>query len=270
MVEPAGLLAFSDPAVERDPAKQNYYIGNQPMLQVASRRATGYRLGSVRDDQMEAKKPMLNKWKRAVLHLEGAADSVDLVSEKLSRHAERLRAGELTPQQFSDILSSGQRDLRYQGTAIFIIHAKRRYLITARHVVWDETSAKREVEKAIKQASRKSGEMRLLDVQMAQEWASGRIFHLIFRVPSLDEVAHAEQRNKFLMNLGAGVPGRAPYTFSEPQLDLAVISLDSRDRGFADELQQRGYEPVCSDEITGGLRRRVPTSLRSDSQLQQR
>jgi hypothetical protein len=44
---------------------------------------------------------------RAVLHLEGAADSVDL-SEDLSQHAERLRAGELTPQQFSDILFHGQ------------------------------------------------------------------------------------------------------------------------------------------------------------------
>jgi hypothetical protein len=117
---------------------------------------------------MEARKPMLNKWKRAVLHLEGAADSVDLVSEELSRHAERLRAGELTPKQLSDILSHGQRDLRYQGTAIFIIHAKRRYLITARHVVWDETSAKREVEKAVEEASRKSGDMRLLEVQMAK------------------------------------------------------------------------------------------------------
>lgn len=48
----------------------------------------------------------------------------------------------------------------------------------------------------------------------------------------------------FLMNLGAGGYDRAPYSFSDPDTDLAVISLDQRDDLFAADLEKRGYEPI--------------------------
>ena len=52
-------------------------------------------------------------------------------------------------------------------------------------------------------------------------------FPIIFRVPSLDELARGDvpKIGEFLMNLGAGVSSLTPYTFSDPSLDLAVISL---------------------------------------------
>ena len=54
------------------------------------------------------------------------------------------------------------------------------------------------------------------------------------------------------MNLGAGASFTVPYTFSTPDLDLALISLDQRDSRFADELQRLGYEPVPSEDIVDG------------------
>lgn len=54
---------------------------------------------------------------------------------------------------------------------------------------------------------------------------------------------------KFLMNLGAGAPCLAPYTFSDPTLDLAIISLDQRDSAFADELLALGYNPISIEQI---------------------
>ncbi len=57
---------------------------------------------------------------------------------------------------------------------------------------------------------------------------------------------------QFLMNLGAGVSWLAPYTFSEPSVDLAIVSLDSRDRQFTEELLARGYLPVTLEDISDG------------------
>ena len=54
------------------------------------------------------------------------------------------------------------------------------------------------------------------------------------------------------MNLGAGASVTVPFTFTDPQLDLALISLDQRDSRFADELTSLGFVPVTSNDITDG------------------
>lgn len=59
-----------------------------------------------------------------------------------------------------------------------------------------------------------------------------------------------EAKQEFLMNLQAGTLDTVPYTFSEPRLDLAIISLDQRHPEFADELHQRGYVPVGLEDIS--------------------
>jgi S1-C subfamily serine protease len=54
------------------------------------------------------------------------------------------------------------------------------------------------------------------------------------------------------MNLGAGASFTVPYTFSSPDLDLALVSLDQRDERFAEELISLGYSPIPSELIEDG------------------
>jgi S1-C subfamily serine protease len=54
------------------------------------------------------------------------------------------------------------------------------------------------------------------------------------------------------MCLGAGLPSLLPFTFSEPNVDLAIISLDARDSEFADELINLGYEPISMVDMADG------------------
>ena len=196
---------------------------------------------------------MLETWKKAVIHLECATDSEHFYDriKRIYELREKLDRGEISLQDFGNELISKFRDIRYHGTALFIIHKERRYLLTARHVVFDEVSAKRELQEEIQRISSLPEDIQKFLVQQAIERAENRIFNIIFRVPSLDEIikygpaAHLE----FLMNLSAGPYFTAPYTFSSPDLDLALISLDQRDSKFADQLIELGYEPISSDAI---------------------
>jgi hypothetical protein len=204
---------------------------------------------------------VLERWKRSVVHLECATDS-EHVYDRLKRIDELwvlLEQGKIEHRRFAEELLSRSRDVRFHGTALFLVHSARRYLLTARHVVWDERSAKRELEEEDKRALSWPEHMRQNLLESARERAKNNIFSIIFRVPSIDEVTSGKRDSRFLMNLGAGAPFTVPYTFSDPDLDLAVISLDQRDGKFADELQSLRYEPIPSEDITDG-----PTSEGQD------
>ncbi len=86
----------------------------------------------------------LERWKRCVIHLEGAADSAGL-DERMAHAqalAERIRADERPSEDALAELTRRSRDIRFRGTAIFLEHEGRRYLVTARHVLTDEESAR--------------------------------------------------------------------------------------------------------------------------------
>src|SRR5712672_1428196 len=91
---------------------------------------------------------MLEKWKRAVIHLECATDSEHFYDriKRMDEQRALLDQGRITHEQFAEEIVGRSRDIRFHGTALFLSHAGRRYLLTARHVVWDEHSAKRELE----------------------------------------------------------------------------------------------------------------------------
>jgi len=199
---------------------------------------------------------MLEKWKRAVVHLECATDS-EHIYDRLKRIDEQralLNQGKITPQMFADEISGHSRDIRFHGTALFLTHANRRYLLTARHVVLDTHSAEGELQEEARRALAWPEQSRPGLLQSALDRAQHNIFGIIFRVPSLDEMlgGSGTDPQSFLMNLGAGASSTVPYTFSAPDIDLAVISLDQRDKRFADELAARGFEPISSDELTDG------------------
>jgi Trypsin-like peptidase domain len=196
---------------------------------------------------------ILTRWKKAVIHLECAADSVDYRErikqwqEASSAHAE----GKLSTDELLRGLKGGSRDVRFHGTALFLKHEQRRYLLTARHVVWDERAAKRDIQGELDRMAERGRSGDEWELQRAQKHANDKIFSIIFRVPSLDELLLGQklQDREFLMNLGAGVPSLAPYSFSDPARDLAVISLDQRNRRFGDEIEEQGYEPVSLGDI---------------------
>lgn len=196
---------------------------------------------------------MHEEWKRAVVHLECATDSEHFYDhiKRIDELRIKLDQGEISQDEFGQEITGRTRDLRYHGTALFISHNERRYLLTARHVLFDELSAKREYEEELERSKSWPEGSREHILQSANERALNNIFNIIFRVPSLDEVLQkgTEAHKEFLMNLGAGASFTVPYTFSTPELDLALVSLDQRDSRFADQLIELGYEPISSDLI---------------------
>jgi hypothetical protein len=188
----------------------------------------------------------LQKWKKAVVNIEGAANSEsdDAYIKQIQQLSQQLWADQITVQQYMQGVIQGSRDIRFHGTAIFLEHNGQRYLLTARHVVWDSVAAKRDLEEL--QNSVFPGEL-----QWRQEKADNEIYRMIYRVPSLDEIKEANSTNsrspEVLMNLGAGCCD-LPYIFSKRELDLAVISLGN-DKRFGDELITLGYKPISIEDI---------------------
>ena len=196
---------------------------------------------------------MNEQWKRAVVHLECATDSEHFYDriKRMDELREKLDQHEISHEEFGEEIAGRSRDLRFHGTALFISHNERRYLLTARHVLFDEHSAKRELEEEAQRAESWPHHSREHILSYANERALNNIFNIVFRVPSLDEVASGgdSAHREFLMNLGAGASSTVPYTFSSPDLDLALVSLDQRDERFAEELIGLGYSPIPSDLI---------------------
>jgi len=196
---------------------------------------------------------MHEDWKKAVVHLECATDSEHFYDriKRMDELREKLDQGEISQEEFGHEITSRSRDLRYHGTALFISHNKRRYLLTARHVLFDKISADREYKEEPERTKSQPDNTLQFMLPYTKERALNKIFSIIFRVPSLDEVLQkgAKAHKEFLMNLGAGTSDSVPYTFSAPELDLALISLDQRDSKFADQLIELGYESISSNLI---------------------
>ncbi|EOG8941022.1 serine protease [Klebsiella pneumoniae] len=199
---------------------------------------------------------MSEQWKKAVIHLECAADSIHIydVIKRNSELIEKCEKNEISYDEYLEQSSIKNRDIRIFGTAIFIIHNKKRYLLTARHVLFDERSAYREAQEDVTRYESFPQDMRDSMLAGSSERNLNKIFNIIFRVPSLDEALTVKdfERTTFLMNLGAGNSMTVPYTFSSPDLDLALISLDRGGKDFADELIARGYIPISSELISDG------------------
>ncbi|MEH9001805.1 S1 family peptidase [Klebsiella quasipneumoniae] len=199
---------------------------------------------------------MSEQWKKAVIHLECAADSVHIY-DVIKRNNELIEKREKNEISYDEYLEQSRiktRDIRIYGTAIFIIHNKKRYLLTARHVLFDERSAYREAQEDVTRIESFPQDMRDSMLAESSKRNLNRIFNIVFRVPSLDEALTVKdfERTTFLMNLGAGTSMTLPYTFSPPDLDLALISLDRGSKDFADELIARGYVPIPSELISDG------------------
>jgi hypothetical protein len=224
-------------------------------LDLASRDCDSLTICSASAELAPERRSPMGKWKKAVIHLECATDSEHFYDriKRIEVLRNELEEGKITHAEFAEQISTKSRDIRYHGTAIFLSHHSKRYLITARHVLWDKHSAEREYQEELDRAQRCPEHMRPSLIELAKERAIDKIFGIVFRVPSLDEVlqGYSNRDRAFLMNLGAGTSFTVPYTFSSPDLDIAVVSLDQRDSRFADELISKGYESITLSDIGG-------------------
>ena len=191
---------------------------------------------------------MINSLKKSVIHLEGSANSENLFDVIASK---ARPDGSIDQDAVQQRLLQTQGSIRATGTATFLRHGGLRYLLTARHVVHDKWEAKREIERAKKQADEVQLQWAYDELTRTLEGAKYYIFHKIFRVPSLDEIVKSggHRTIPFIMNLGAGSKTNGRHSFSSPELDLAIISLDAFDRSFGDDLEQSGYIPIDSSAL---------------------
>lgn len=194
------------------------------------------------------------RWKRAVIHLEVAEDSLS-IRNRLDSLRALLDVDPQDRDEMERLSLLGNRDARWHGAALFVSRNERRYLLTARHVVYAELGAQRALEEKLQWIESGGAatppEWKEKLRKEAREERRDEICSMIFRAPSLEELLSGWDPNRaeFLMSLGAGTSGTVPFTFSDPELDLAVISLDARDARFADQLIAAGYVPISYDEI---------------------
>lgn len=192
-------------------------------------------------------------WKKAVVHLECATDSEKAIKAKQDdeKMMRKVTNGELSWEEYSNVIRSLGRDERSYGTALYVTQNQNRYLLTARHVLHDALGAKHHLEESKSYMPVRLEESPTHTDQNDEDY----IFEIIFRVPSFEEKrASAAKSPTFLMNLGAGVPNQRPYTFSNPAIDLAIISLDQSSifSEFGDDLDRNGFRPIDTAKVFDG------------------
>ncbi|MDE2104697.1 MAG: hypothetical protein KGL39_46100, partial [Patescibacteria group bacterium] len=87
------------------------------------------------------------KWKKAVVNLECASDSVPMAdwAKRAEATIKSLKPGQMPPQAIMDEVHKGLRDIRSIATAVFLRDTNDHYLVTARHVLFDIGSASRDL-----------------------------------------------------------------------------------------------------------------------------
>jgi hypothetical protein len=185
-------------------------------------------------------KNTLNRWKKAVIHLEVLADSKSF--EEKTQEMENKSFEEQ-----GKILRSNSDDIRRRGTAILFENEGKKYLLTARHVVFDELNAKKSFNQEVTRLKNNTPQQLFnTDVKRAEQRALNTICKKIVRVISFDEIASGHDTiGNFLFLLRD-----LEYTYSTPEIDLAIISLYSvTGSELSEELFKLGYKPITLADI---------------------
>jgi Trypsin-like peptidase domain len=162
----------------------------------------------------------IKKWKRAVVNLECRKELGDYLDSQATHH---------TLKEYQQILK------QMTGTAIFLEHDGKRYLITNRHVLYDQDMVLQKQKYHI--------------ADSVNDPYS--IYMKIFRIPSESEIADSTLPEMPLTILSAPNYAQSNYVYSTQQVDLAIISLDGNSRFtiFAELLLKRGYKPIHLSDI---------------------
>ena len=175
-------------------------------------------------------------WEKAIIHIEGTTN-IESVQQRI--HA-------------TDDATDTFQKKRNRGTALFLKHQNRHYLITSRYVVHDAEQAHYQMLKIENEISHAwSQELRTGRLREARENADASIYNILFKVPTLKEFTNESSQAKieFIIGLGAESLQTAPYSFSEPETDLALISLDRKHSDFTEKLRRAGFSPLPLSRI---------------------
>lgn len=191
---------------------------------------------------------MYEEWSRTVVHLEGATNSLHWSERRTALNELRRRhdIGEISHEDYGIQYDRYTAlDLRYTGTATLLKSEDRHYLLTARHVLHDKFTGEMDL-----QAARQRPGYNPSDDDLYEMIAEMQIFPLIFQVSSIDDAINGSPADGTLLALQSGYPPALPYTFSDPLLDLAIVSLRDQASDFLNKLLRSGYKAVDVSSIS--------------------
>lgn len=171
---------------------------------------------------------VINKWLKAIVNLEASIgwrgqrnfDSMVALDEK--RIAKKISKEDYRRIHDSLLLERSSAS----GTALFLEVNSKKYLITARHVVFDRERASK------------------YDLQT--EVTLNYIVDYIYRIPNSNEKIDTTIKESMLFGLGGD---RNSFIFSDPNTDLAIISLNGKQKAFGDYLLKKGHRPISIKDI---------------------
>lgn len=150
---------------------------------------------------------MLEKWKKGVIHLECLnSDKESEIDEKVQILKSKLEKKGISQEDYDMQIKKLFKIEKYHGTALFLNHGSERFLITARHVIFDEESAKRKIKEEIAALEPLGEYQKSIAIKDIIENITGTtIFNRIFRVQSFDE---------FMSNIEKGTPIKIPKSLN--------------------------------------------------------
>lgn len=191
----------------------------------------------------------LHDWKKSVIHLECATDSVDVFQrfDLISQFRESSENHNIEGERrLSDELEQFRNNIRSQGTAFYIEHNNKHYIITARHVLFDERqylANEREQQNSFPDSSPREKTC---------------VFKEIYRVPSLSELSNCNAHDRineiihsgFLSLVSSGAYELSTYILSQEELDIGIIQLDRYYPNVIQGLKKFGFIPLPSSVIS--------------------
>ena len=196
-------------------------------------------------------KEISDKWKKAVLNL-GCSSCEQYLSEieKENQLRNKFIKNDITSKELSEkykiIWEENKTYNKNYGTALFLSHNSKTYILTSRHVIWDNKSAEQEF-KQIREEIEENRDKELF--QKATKNIENRIFNIIYMAPSSNvQSINNNSRSNYLTNLRS-----EQYTLTNEDVDLALISLDHYDSYFSNGLLSMGYEPISSKDIADNI-----------------
>ena len=159
---------------------------------------------------------MLEKWKKAVIHLECLNSDIESeINENTQILKVKLENNEISEEDYDKEIKKLFNIQKYHGTALFLNHNSERFLITARHVVFDEESAKRKIKEEVEGLGSLEEYQKSIAIRnITEDIISTTIFNRIFRVQSFDE---------FKSNIEKGTPIRIPISLNN--LGVSYLSI---------------------------------------------
>jgi hypothetical protein len=202
----------------------------------------------------------LEKWLKAVINIETRVGYQN--TYKYQELVEKLQKKTIGIEEFnkqSYSLLEQKRNESCTGTAIFLKHKSRYYLITARHVLEDTTTDFRR---------------RVSSNDISERVYTDRVVDMILFIENASTLRNYNysRENAYISDLNEG---RKPFIFTSKEDDLAILNLDNTNvlSNRITALKEMGYVPIEMadiDSICDLKQKQVITSIGFTDHLSER